>query len=52
MANKLITRDKMDKNRDNKMNQKKIGNKNLNIDDYNKDRGTILADDRGISKCC
>ena len=53
MANKLVSKDKMDKSRDSKINPIKLGNKSLNIDDYNKDRGTILSDDdKSISKCC
>ena len=53
MANKLVSKDKMDKSRDSKINPIKLGNKSLNIDDYNKDRGTILYDDdKSISKCC
>ena len=53
MANKLVSKDKMDKSRDSKINPIKLGNKSLNIDDYNKDRGTILPDDdKSISKCC
>ena len=53
MANKLVTKDKMDKNREGRINPLKLGSKNLNIDDYNKDRGTVLSDDdKSISKCC
>ena len=53
MANKLVSKDKMDKSRDSKINPIKLGNKSLNIDDYNKDRGIILSDDdKSISKCC
>ena len=53
MANKLVSKDKMDKSRDSKINPIKLGNKSLSIDDYNKDRGTILSDDdKSISKCC
>ena len=52
MANKLVSKEKIEKNKnENKINSIKIGNKSLNIENYNKERGTIEIDQRS-SKCC